>query len=622
MKKRVFSAALAGCMMLTMVPVTAFAAEEGVTEVSIEQYAAEAATIERIDLDGINKVDFTGTGKVLGDFVNKSDELLPVANFTWFYGGDTTTAKASRSGYYLPVLIRIPGATSGATVKIKDGEAYVPNDPDMRRDKTLTVTSFENPDTYTADGEGRIGLLIQVARLDGEIFDRKFVAEIDPDGAGTLAEATTVTLDYSDVKLVPSKFMTAKAEIYTKDDKTFIGGKHASDLYDASTQTVKYIDNYTDFSSHEEMQKGYYLPLYVELDVCDDTVVVTSGGKAPNGTAYDPVVTTVNDGWVTWTQRIADKDGNLLADEVTMTIYPQGKDDAGALPSKTITVNVSDIQLEKDTTTLGVASVDPNKVTANTGAYYLQYRNNLQQVKSMELKNNVLTITANKSSLIKTDAAADASAKFQIPVFFTATKDGKSVVTVTDSAEALKYGGTSKVHKVELINLRPTADSDKEVTLYGQKIKIVVLDASEVPVLADSTVSVENGEMTGLTAQQSAKTAADIKAMYTANGGSVVIKNATGTRTLRDTDRVGTGCVIILNDKSGNPVGDPITVIVKGDVTGEGYAHLGQVVAAGRALVGTDTLEGAFLAAGDINGNGSIDLGDIVGIGQIVVGAN
>ena len=165
-------------------------------------------------------------------------------------------------------------------------------------------------------------------------------------------------------------------------------------------------------------------------------------------------------------------------------------------------------------------------------------------------------------------------------------------------------------------------DSDKEVTLYGQKVKIVVLDASEVPVLADSTVSVENGEMTGLTAQQSAKTAADIKAMYTANGGSVVIKNATGTRTLSDTDRVGTGCVIILNDKSGNPVGDPITVIVKGDVTGEGYAHLGQVVAAGRALVGTDTLEDAFLAAGDINGNGSIDLGDIVGIGQIVVGAN
>lgn len=631
MKKRIFSAALAGCMMLTMVPVTAFAAEEGATEVAIEQYAALAdPRIERVDLDN-KQFDLTGMSKELGDFINKSDQLLAVTDFDAFYDKDPAkpTTKASRNGYYLPAMIHVPGATSAATIKIVRGQSANLEDPDDRTDKEETI-AFDNSGSLVADKEGRLSMLIQVARLDGDIFDWGFEAVVDPDGPDGAIEPTTIKLDYSDVQLVASKYMNAtELKISTEnslqwyDTTGSLVTVKVSDLYDASTNTVKNI-SWPTFSNVVAEQSGYYLPLSLEVDDSENFVAEIPDGKYDNG--VDRPLKTVTSASLDGTAgkkvlnifvRIADAEGKLIRDSYDVIIYPQGK--GQGLPSKTVSFDYSKVNLQQDEVV--VKAKLPTQVASNV-AQYLAYRNNLEQIESVELKDGVLTVTADLASLAIT-AGTGNSARYEIPVLFTMTKDGKSIVKAQDGVAS--YGGTSKTDWMELVNLRPTV-SEPAVTVEGtngvsRTVKYKVVDASKVPVLSDSTVTVEDGEMTGLTAQQGAKTVADIKAMYTANGGSVVIKNAAGTRTLTDTDRIGTGCTIVLNDRNGDPVGDPVVVVVKGDVTGEGYAHLGQVVAAGRALVGKDTLEGAFLTAGDINGNGQIDLGDIVGIGQIVVAA-
>ena len=111
-------------------------------------------------------------------------------------------------------------------------------------------------------------------------------------------------------------------------------------------------------------------------------------------------------------------------------------------------------------------------------------------------------------------------------------------------------------------------------------------------------------------------TVAEVKEMYAANGGSIVIETA-GGRELKDGEKIATGSVIILKDKDGNKV-EEITVVVKGDVRGDGVMGLGQLVAAAQAVNGKAPLTGAYLAAGDINGDGTIGLGDLVGMAALL----
>ena len=96
MKKRVFSATLAGCMMLTMVPVTAFAANEDVA-VHAEKAAVEEGRIECAQPGDTNI--FIG-GKIASDFIdNRTGQVKLVRGYTDF----NTALAADRSGYYLPL---------------------------------------------------------------------------------------------------------------------------------------------------------------------------------------------------------------------------------------------------------------------------------------------------------------------------------------------------------------------------------------------------------------------------------------------------------------------------------------------------------------------------------------
>ncbi|MBO7254361.1 MAG: hypothetical protein J6V36_03560, partial [Clostridia bacterium] len=74
---------------------------------------------------------------------------------------------------------------------------------------------------------------------------------------------------------------------------------------------------------------------------------------------------------------------------------------------------------------------------------------------------------------------------------------------------------------------------------------------------------------------------------------------------LTDSATVGTGCIVKLTVNG--KVVDSLTVIVKGDVTGEGTIDGTDYLRIKGEFLGTYKLEGAFAKAADVDGNENID---------------
>ena len=55
-----------------------------------------------------------------------------------------------------------------------------------------------------------------------------------------------------------------------------------------------------------------------------------------------------------------------------------------------------------------------------------------------------------------------------------------------------------------------------------------------------------------------------------------------------------------------------ITVVIMGDVSGQGYVSIGSLVQMANHISSDGSLEGVFAMAADMNGDGSISIGDLV----------
>lgn len=610
MKKRVFSAALAGCMMLTMVPVTAFAASEeaGVAAVEADTYEAAAPSFELLKANATNKfvgnmeardfVDLDGTVKLKKGYVDFNETLV-----------------ADQSGYYLPLVLHIPGATTETDVVLKEGHSEVQEDGSIVKvDKVLDGATEGLWDNNFAGGEGQINLVKQIARMDGELLgDKKLVAEVWLEGYNGAADPVVVEYDYSGAKLEDSaKYKNAELELYTSNAVPLDGVKRSRDFYDVSSQTVKLVAD----------KSGYYLPLQLTLDTGVTSVVkVKTAEKNQDGTNKMEVVAPVsnNNGTFIFLQKIAGVDGKKLQDEVEVTIYPQG--DGKGMPSKTCTYDLADVKMEEGLA-IGLVPVKKEDVTVKDQATNLAIKNNLDQVQSIVLKDGVLTIKVNSDLLVTVPGHGE-----EIPVLFTKTLGGKSAVAADGTVT--QFGGVSKTHQLEWIDL--TSNGSVTFTAGGvsETVTVKVVDVTDVPALKSSApvTAVEAGSLNvleGFTAQKTAvATAGELKDMFDAKEGSVIVTNAAGVELAAD-DEIRTGTMVVLKDGKTDSakVVETFTVVVKGDVTGSGTANAGQIVAIGRAVVGTQPLKGAYALAGDLNNSGKIDAGDIVAIGRMVVGMN
>jgi len=114
-----------------------------------------------------------------------------------------------------------------------------------------------------------------------------------------------------------------------------------------------------------------------------------------------------------------------------------------------------------------------------------------------------------------------------------------------------------------------------------------------------TTVNLADSNFTGLSNENTVETVKK----YFVNSDQVSIFNKDGVL-LANTDFVGTGCLIKLI--SGNDILDEATVIVKGDLNGDGRVLSNDYIEVLKHINGTKTLTGIYLIAADANRDSSV----------------
>ena len=92
---------------------------------------------------------------------------------------------------------------------------------------------------------------------------------------------------------------------------------------------------------------------------------------------------------------------------------------------------------------------------------------------------------------------------------------------------------------------------------------------------------------------------------------AVTVVGADGTpqNPHEDGTPIGTGDVITVTNEAGS---DFLKVIIRGDLNGDGWSNIADIVRVAAAINGTAPLEGAMLWTADFNENGRVDAADLV----------
>ena len=99
-------------------------------------------------------------------------------------------------------------------------------------------------------------------------------------------------------------------------------------------------------------------------------------------------------------------------------------------------------------------------------------------------------------------------------------------------------------------------------------------------------------------------------------GGNIRVWYANGTE-LKGEDFVGTGCVAKL--MNGNVLKESATVLLKGDITGDGNINAGDLVLLRKAIIDKTRLEGIFANAADLHTDSKINILDFVALKKLVI---
>ena len=104
------------------------------------------------------------------------------------------------------------------------------------------------------------------------------------------------------------------------------------------------------------------------------------------------------------------------------------------------------------------------------------------------------------------------------------------------------------------------------------------------------------------------------------NNSSILAKDING-RELSDSNILGTGTVISINDSNGNNL-LRYTVVVKGDVNGDGKATAADYVKIKNHIMGTDNVSDTQKLGADANGDGKVSAADYVVIKNHIMGTS
>ena len=300
------AAFMAACMSLCVAPVAAFAAGEEPSEpaeptktvVTIEQYAGDA------DLYGKKAADLA-----------EGSALKLVEDYTGYWDDETMKA-----GYFVPVQVTVEGATEAVSIELEPT-----NLPDGA------------PKQYGKDDLDENNQMILVYRVAG--VDQKqinsFSLTADADGAGESFTPEIVTFNLKNYTL-QANATTGTVETYTEGAIEALG-KTAADLIDAGKNMLLRVEGFEAYwPGNEDMHSGYYLPLQVTIDNAREGAAYTIE-KTNEGTKK--VVEVGTKGTDILVYRVANLEGNMVVDEITLSLDADGEGKACAPVTKTIKVS-------------------------------------------------------------------------------------------------------------------------------------------------------------------------------------------------------------------------------------------------------------------------------------------
>lgn len=253
-KSKAMAWLLAAGMALSACPMVALAEPE------VPQPKASAAVF------GTPSTVYDKTGAELGNVVfTPTAENVAVTgklNYVKGYTGFSTNAE-EQEGYFL-------------AFDIKPGQDIVPTD-----EKTIELSTYDGDAAKNAQLTKDGFLVMRIVR------GADFTVSVDWDGEGTAYEKTTYSFDLS--KLGRQSLATFEEP----DAQLDLFGKHVDDLQDVVigedgkvTGTLKFISDYTQFSSNEKEQSGNFFAFTVKapegVTMNDEKVVlkmVTSSGN-------------------------------------------------------------------------------------------------------------------------------------------------------------------------------------------------------------------------------------------------------------------------------------------------------------------------------------------------------
>ena len=215
---------------------------------------------------------------------------------------------------------------------------------------------------------------------------------------------------------------------------------------------------------------------------------------------------------------------------------------------------------------------------------------------SLVVDNSVSSIEVSASAIISSTKVAG-TGSYQL-------KEGSNVITVTATAE----NGSVRTYTIEVVRQSSggtggsTGDSSggtsSGTTTQPPTTQPPTTETPTQTALTVQTTLKKNDTASTVNGITPGSTVADVKGKFTVTGGTIEITSSAGT--VKSDGKVVTGDKIVIKDSNGN-IKYSYSVIIYGDVNGDGTGNIKDLLIIQKHLLGVSKLEGVYLTAGDAN---------------------
>ena len=188
--------------------------------------------------------------------------------------------------------------------------------------------------------------------------------------------------------------------------------------------------------------------------------------------------------------------------------------------------------------------------------------------------------------------------------------EGTNILKLTFRNKGLESGESTTVSFTNIsgsdgVNDITTADVSKTITYYEAEASI---DSDTYTIIGNLISKIATGTLVNI-----------FKNGLELGGHATIRILSVNNVELSSTDKVGTGVKVQLLDRHGEVVSE-FTIVIKGDISGDGEITITDLVKAKRHLAGLDNYTGVFQLAGDVSKTGAISITDVVKICRHVAG--